>query len=100
MAVILHRGPAPVFALHFAVYFVYSYVANMGWFKSVVGSSKKGRSGSRKGLAGGGSGGAGGAAGAVPVMTAEQQQDWVKGTPYDSFVKQRSSVKGKKTPAK
>mmetsp|Transcript_17513 Transcript_17513/g.30054 ORF Transcript_17513/g.30054 Transcript_17513/m.30054 type:complete len:257 (-) Transcript_17513:618-1388(-) len=62
--------------LAIAGYFLYNYIVSLGWLKS-----QKKRSRARKGPTEG-----------TPVMSAEDQQDWLKGTPYDSFLKERKKA--------
>ncbi len=61
----------------FAGYLLYSYVVSQGWVRS-----GKQRARAKRAAAGN--------AGTV-AMSAEDQQDWVKGTPYDSFVKRNAA---------
>lgn len=61
------------------VYAAYAYVVSLGWLKS----QKKRRTTSRSKEP-------------VAPMSAEDQQDWVKGTPYDSFLKNKEKAATKR----
>lgn len=61
-------------------YGVYAYTVSVGWVKS-----QKKRTRSRRP-----------AGEAPPVMSAEDQQDWIKGTPYDNFAKNKAKAASKR----
>lgn len=71
----------PICCTPAAGYAAYSYVVAQGWVKSSKQRARSSRPRSDRSATG--------SAGAAQ-MSEEDQQDWVKGTPYDTFVRSKS----------